>query len=131
MMTPRLQSLIETFEAIPHPDWVTIVLTSCLKRLGTGGPTAWECVEVFEAWVDNGALFIVYTSPWEPTVGLMRGAEDPDCEDPVEQGQNIADFDVAEPLGTYIDRLTFDANGLGWWGDPLVGTVLENGPRGL
>ena len=49
MMTPRLQSLIETFEAIPHPDWITIVLTSCLKRLGSGGPTEREIVEVFDA----------------------------------------------------------------------------------
>lgn len=125
MMTARLGQLINDLGKISERSWVQKVLLGCLQRLGSAGPTEWQIVEVLDAWTDGNALYIVYTSPWGPVAGLIRGTESPASEDPTDCGKEIADFDVAEPLGTIADDLTYDDNGVGWWGDPIPGSILE------
>ncbi|SDQ49942.1 hypothetical protein SAMN04489742_1356 [Arthrobacter crystallopoietes] len=92
-------------------------LLACLERLRDGGPTQWEDVEVHDAWSTPDAFAITYSWPWGPDVGLVRRRASMQGEDPVEAAQFIADFDVAEPLGTAAARLHYDRAGLGWWGD--------------
>ncbi len=117
MMTSRLGSLINELKIVPDRTLAQEVLLACLERLGSGGPTEWEVVEVFNAWTDGDALCIVYSAPWGPTVGLRLSTERPIADDPTECGRTIADFDIAEPLGTIADHLVYDDDGMGWWGD--------------
>lgn len=129
MMTPRLEQLIDELGKAPERSWIQEVLLACLQRLGSAGPTEWQIVEVFDAWTAGDALHIVYTSPWGPVAGLIRGTENPADEDPTECGEMIADFDVAEPLGTIAEHLTYDDDGVGWWGDPVAGSILASRGR--
>ena len=39
-----------------------------------------------------------------------------DVATPEEFGQEVADFNIGEPLGAYGDILDVDADGPGWWG---------------
>lgn len=130
MMTPRLEQLINDLEKTSERSWIQEVLLACLQRLGSGGPTEWQIVEVFDAWIDGDALYIVYTSPWGPVAGLIRGSENPADDDAAQCGEMIADFDVAEPLGTYAEDLTYDNDDVGWWGDPIPGSILEGRGQG-
>lgn len=80
--------------------------------------------------MDDG-FCLVYRSPWGPTVGLRVVADGDQFEaaytdEPTagDFGVDIADFSVAEPLGSRADDLAFDSDGLGWWGDaplPVAG----------
>jgi hypothetical protein len=86
--------------------------------------TEGRTVEMLAAWVDDDEyLCFVYQYPYFVGVlGLRRSDEDDSDEpdsvaDPRSFGQDIADFDIGEPLGTVVERLRVDAAGVHWWGD--------------
>ena len=90
-----------------------------------------------EGWPIDDGFCLVYRSPWGPTVGLRVAATGDQFEaaytyEPTASdfGVDIADFSVAEPLGSRADDLVFDADGLGWWGDgplPVGGRGAREG----
>ncbi|MBG6190315.1 hypothetical protein IWX64_001255 [Arthrobacter sp. CAN_A212] len=116
MYSARHHSLIRELRALPAPSWLETVLLSCLERLRDGGPTEWEQVRVDDAWVDGDTISIVYLSPGGQQAGLIRGRSSLSVDDPVEAGRDMADYDVAEPLGSVAADLVYDAQGVGWWG---------------
>jgi hypothetical protein len=91
--------------------------------------TEGETVEMLAAWVDDAeCLCFVYRYPYfDGVLGLRRSDDDDDDDDdggesgavadPRSFGQDVADFDIGEPLGTVVDRLRVDAAGVHWWGD--------------
>lgn len=90
-----------------------------------GGPTEAAEVKVHDGWAFDDGFCLMYDSPWGPTVGVRVKASgnqfaEAYTSDPTAQdfGVDIADFTVAEPLGSYAYNLAFDSTGLGWWGDP-------------
>ena len=128
MVTPEHAALIAELEAKANASWGAQALLACLQKLRDGGPTEASIVEVCKAAPLVDGFTIDYLSPWGPRVGLVarRGQlrdfagvyqADADTLTPAEFGDEIADFFVGEPLGTYSDRLKYDEAGLGWWGD--------------
>ena len=72
---------------------------------------------VHDAWVTGGYLAIIYTSPWGPKVGVVHTEDSLNREKPAVAGWDLANFSIAEPLGSAADHLRYDAEGLGWYGD--------------
>ena len=106
------------------PSWGEAALLACLRRLETGGPTSPEEVQVKDGCALDDEFCVVYSAPWGPTVGVRVHREGrlfragyTDDPTPEEYGVDIADFSIAEPLGTTIFLLKSDSHGLGWWGD--------------
>lgn len=103
--SPRNREIADNRPSIPHPglgisvvDGFCVVYEMYGYRLGVrahrrtaGGPPF---------WFDRG----------------VHG-EDPS---PEVFGREIADFAIAEPLGTIAGNLVMDHDGVGWWGDPPV-----------
>jgi hypothetical protein len=128
MVTPEHAQLISDLEDLAERSWGDNALLACLLKLRDGGPTEYIIVEVRRATAVADGFDIVYLSPWGPEVGLSArldqmqffgGVYQESCDrDPTaaEFGQEIADFFVAEPLGTYAYPLDIDDTGLGWWG---------------
>lgn len=123
-ITPEHARMIRQLRETRDPSWGEIALLSCLEKLQSGGPTEAAEVKVHGGWAIDG-FCLIYDSPWGPRVGLRAvesGEQATDVhwdEPPAEAfGKDIADFAVAEPLGSVSDRLVVDSNGLGWWGDP-------------
>lgn len=95
--------------------------------------TMGETVEMLAAWTDDEeCLCFVYQYPaFDGVLGLrcdtqtdMYG-EAP--TDPGDFGQDVADFDIGEPLGTVVDVLRQDPQGVWWWG--TLGTELPPLPE--
>ena len=118
MFSARHEELIARLEAQPGSTWLDEALLSCLRRLRDGGLTEWQSITVVDAWTDADALSVVYR--WDglhETIGYRMGRRAPSAEmTAAEYGIEIADFQIAEPLGTVYGSLRFDANGIGWWG---------------
>lgn len=102
--------------------WAALALRACLDRLASGGSTEWQRITVLDAWTDSSESFcVVYR--WDQSshvYGLRRkrpelSTIDPERGNPESDGCFIADFDVAEPLGTVRDELRYEG-GVGWWG---------------
>ncbi|WP_354570507.1 hypothetical protein [Glaciihabitans sp. UYNi722] len=123
-VTPEHLSLIDQLHRNPNQSWGESALLSCLDRLQAGGPTEAEEVKVHDGWAFDDGFCLIYKSPWGPTVGVRVEASGRQfigahADEPTaaEFGIDIADFTVAEPLGSSSYRLACDTTGLGWWGD--------------
>jgi hypothetical protein len=83
-------------------------------------------VIVEDAWATSDEFRVIYSSTSGPRVGIIRNQETTidrfdvyatgDVATPEEFGQEVADFNIGEPLGAYVNVLDVDADGLGWWG---------------
>jgi hypothetical protein len=138
MESQRHAELIAELEAAASTEWGPRALLACLKRLRDGGPAEAHRVFVHEAWARDDAFQVVYDSPEGLHVGLIRERGttidrlDPaDAEiSPEEFGQEVADFNIGEPLGAYAEILDVDSQGLGWWGHlPLPTRSRRRGRR--
>lgn len=127
MESVRHAELIAELEASLAEEWGQRALLACLRKLRDGGPTEAASVVVHDAWATADEFRVVYDSPWQgPRVGIIRDRwttidrtdayATGDQSTPEEFGQEVADFNIGEPLGAYLDILDFDAAGLGWWG---------------
>jgi len=118
VFSARHEELVARLEAQPGSTWLDEALLSCLRRLRDGGLTEWQSITVVDAWTEAEALSVVYR--WDglhETVGCRMGRRAPSAEmTAAEYGIEIADFQIAEPLGTVYGSLRFDANGIGWFG---------------
>lgn len=105
-------------------EWLHAALYACVTGLSRSC-TEGETVEMLAAWIDDaGYLCFVYRYPYfDGVLGLRRDddlAEDvfgDALADPRALGQEIADFDIGEPLGSVAERLRTDALGVHWWGN--------------
>ena len=78
------------------------------------------------AWCETDEFRVIYSWTGGRRVGIIRNRETTidrmdvyatgDIATPEEFGQEVADFNIGEPLGAYGDILDVDADGLGWWG---------------
>ena len=102
-------------------EWLQAALYACVTGL-SHSCTEGSTVEVLAAWIDaDDCLCVVYQYPlFDGVLGLRR---DTDTDmygeqpvDPVPFGNDIADFDIGEPLGTVAEGLRQDAHGVHWWG---------------
>jgi hypothetical protein len=86
---------------------------------------------VLDSWVDGPQAFcVVYTCErYRGRLGLRREAGDiangllydghdggAGLPNPLAFGRNVADYDLAEPLGGAAESLTRDESGISWWG---------------
>lgn len=75
---------------------------------------------VLAAWVDaDDAVSVVYESPfWSGGLLGLRRTFPPHFidDDPESTGVGMR-ADIGEPLGVTRDRLRFDRDGVGWWGN--------------
>lgn len=118
-------------------SWAAQALRACLEGVRHG--SGFERIAVTDAWVDGEHAFcVVYTPLWGSSLaGVRRERGDPDPiyqlsdgkngseptelseyampEDPAEYGSRVHD-DITEPLGRMVNRLRYDADGVGWWG---------------
>jgi hypothetical protein len=102
-------------------EWLHAALYACVTGLSRSC-TEGETVEVLAAWIDDDGLCVVYQYPYfDGVLGFRTGTElDTDNEMALsapEFGQDIADFNIGEPLGSVVDHLRQDAYGVHWWGD--------------
>ena len=141
MFSSEHERLIERHQSAAPVTWSSRALASCLQRLMDGGPTEWAEVTVHDAWVlpDAEGFCMVYTSPWGPRVGYrvsrygeggllsgMSPAQEAKEAPPEYFGIEIADFAIAEPLGSIGQQLVYDSRGLGWWGDAPFPNIGES-----
>lgn len=101
--------------------WLRAALYACVTGLSQSC-TEGETVEVLAAWIDDDdCLCVIYQYPvFDGVLGIRRETDtdmygEPPV-DPMQFGQDIADFDIGEPLGTVADHLRQDAHGVHWWG---------------
>lgn len=81
---------------------------------------------VENAWATSDEFRVVYSFVGGRRIGIIRNRETTidrtdvyatgDVATPEEFGQEVADFNIGEPLGAYVKILDVDADGLGWWG---------------
>lgn len=123
------QHLIEDLETAAN-DWASAALLACLLRLRDGGPTEFREVTVRDAWPIVDGFCVVYemydlrlgvratrTTGDGPPFFFSQGFQGPDPS-PRAFGVEIADYAIAEPLGSFVGELVPDSAGVGWWGDP-------------
>lgn len=128
-VTPAHRELIAALTESRELQWSGLALLSCLRWLCTSTLTAAFEVQVEEAWTDGSDAFcIVYRAPYGPQtrVGIRSHRDEGDMfgsvdaaghgPDPEEFGQQVADFNIGEPLGDIVTRLRSDQHGVGWWG---------------
>ncbi|MGI3779767.1 MAG: hypothetical protein ACRYG2_03235 [Janthinobacterium lividum] len=128
-MLSEHERLIDGLE-ISTGDWASEALLSCLRRLRDGGPTQSRDVTVLDAWPITDGFCMVYemyefrlgvrvtrTTGEGPPFFFNRGVHGPDPS-PRAFGVEIADYAIAEPLGSLDETLVTDEAGVTWWGDP-------------
>jgi len=109
-----------------------------LERLASGGPTDGQLVEIYDAWtvpVADG-FCVVYARPFGKMVGVRvlrtSSADYPlflnadgsvDVNDAEDFGSAVADYVIAEPLGSRARSLKYDREGVGWWGEPPTSMI--------
>ncbi|WP_147471782.1 hypothetical protein [Nocardia stercoris] len=132
--TDAHRRLAQTFAAIESPRWSERALSACLNSLLISHTAARIAVE--DAWAEDEWTFaVVYQDPWHDVarrIGLRRSTYERDSNtfykmqygggltcppDPTRFGQDVAECDIGEPLGTIAEHLRADANGIHWWGD--------------
>ena len=126
MESARHRELIGALAATASEEWGPRALLACLRKLRDGGPTEAALGVVHDAWATPDEFRVIYDSPWGPRVGIIRNRwttvdhldvyTTEDVATPEEFGQEVADFNIGEPMGRYLDILEIDADGLGWWG---------------
>jgi hypothetical protein len=124
-----------------HPDasdWSERALHACLQRVMTGTVGRVSEVVVEDAWLDGPDAFcVIYRPPdGDRSVGLRRHRDDArdavawqpgdlvlrydvgpgDVPEPAPFAWNVAEGDLANPLGHLADALRIDLKGVGWWG---------------
>lgn len=135
MFTDQHAHLLEVFSESEDEQWSRRALRSCLEHLAVSTTTEAWSVEVEEAWVEGPWTFcVVYRYHYyDGRLGLRRTSLDAEHDgrfvdmygddratvpDPVRFGQDVADFDIGEPLGSVIDGLQQAEDGTHWWGSP-------------
>jgi hypothetical protein len=94
-------------------------LRACLARL-SHSITEGRPVRVVDSWADGPDMFsVVYVHPlFDGLLGLRRRVEfEAGIDTPEEFGADVAEFDIAEPLGSIAKKLHPDSSGIHWWGD--------------
>ncbi len=124
IITIEHAQLMKELSAHGDRNWGEDTLLGCLRRLESGGPTEAAQVKVHDGWAEDDEFCLIYDAPSGPTVGVRVHRDGGqfqsayiDEPSPDEFGIDIADFTVAEPLGTKANHLVLDSDGLGWWGD--------------
>jgi hypothetical protein len=122
----RHAELIAELEEAASNEWGPRALLACLRRLRAGGFIEAKSVVVHDAWATTDEFRVVYDSPWSSRVGIIRNRNTTidrldvyasgDEATPEEFGQEVADLNISEPLGSYSRIVQVDAQGLGWWG---------------
>lgn len=129
--SPARSILIERLRARPPQSWSDRALLACLERLAAGGPTGGHLIHVHDAWPldDADGICVIYNDPGGRTIGLRvlrtsssghplyLNAAAGDMNNPDDFGHEVADYVIAEPLGTIADQLVEDSDGVGWWGE--------------
>lgn len=139
MLSPRHAELIAALEADGSEQWGPRALLACLRKLRDGGPTEAASVVVRDAWASSDGFRVVYDSPGGTRVGIIRDRwttidrldvyATGDVATAEEFGEEVADFNIGEPLGAYADILDMDADGLGWWGHIPLEARWRRSPR--
>lgn len=105
------------------PEWARAALDACLAQLPADTIAYGKSVNVLSAWTEGGTAFcVVYRYQCFDGVLGLRRTFDEDMygetpEDPRDFGCDVAIYDIGEPLGTVVDRLRVDQDGVHWWGD--------------
>ncbi|WP_041292312.1 hypothetical protein [Kineococcus radiotolerans] len=127
--------------------WADDVHTALLRQLTDPArqlPATGGRVHVVRSWagVHDGhpVLHVVYHHPWwDFTTGLRRHLDEvenyplnlpaPDVDPAVDLADNIATSDIEEPLGSVLESMAPDEDGVWWWGDPpLPADERRRGP---
>jgi hypothetical protein len=129
LISDRHEELLSQLRCRGILSWGERVLFKALTDLASSLADR-DGFSIIDAWADvEDTVRFVYHPSWgaERTVGLVRVRREAplpyyvyECEDrqtPEEYGENIALIDVGPPLGHVLDRLTFDDQSIGWWGD--------------
>ncbi|WP_380162707.1 hypothetical protein [Kineococcus sp. R86509] len=115
-------------------------LTDPARHLAvTGGQ-----VQVVRSWTSvhggHPVLHVVYRHPWwDFTTGLRRHLDEvehyplnlpvPDIDLAVDLADDIVTSDIEEPLGSVLESMVPDEDGVWWWGNPpLPADELRRGP---
>lgn len=121
--TARHRELVTNVRSLPG-TWAQQALLACLEHLLVSRTTEAWCVGIVDAYLDDddGFCVIYRFGTYRRTIGLRRGNDaDHPCvygDSASDIGQEIADFDIGEPLGTVASRLSHDpSTGVWWWGD--------------
>jgi hypothetical protein len=119
--------MTELDDAMASPSWGEDVLAA--RRYFDSGRLI-DPVQLVESSLgvtDDGspAIIAIYDHPWyDRRVGLRSGLDQ--CPLAISEGMtpaepralDIAVYEIAEPLGTYYDRLVEDESGVWWWQSP-------------
>lgn len=118
--------LIAELESAGSDDWGSRALLACLRKLRDGGPTEGADALVEDAWATVDEFRVVYSFPRDRRFGIIRHRDTRidivdayvtgEVATPEEAGQEVADFNIGEPLGAFADILDVDPDGVGWWG---------------
>lgn len=126
-------ALVRDLYAESRPTWSHRALLACLERLMEGGPTDGHLISVFDAWSipARDGFCVIYSHPCGEKVGVcvLKTSSDDyplflnadgslDMNNAREFGVEVADYVIAEPLGSIADTLIYDNWGIGWWGEP-------------
>jgi hypothetical protein len=133
-VTAAHRQVLAELAAGPRSTWSQQALWACLDRLRTGTWTMTPEVRVERAWTDGPEAFCVVYTLHGPDlwigIRLRRGDSDSEENEPGSDvdnhdlgfldpdwfGQDVADFSIGEPLGTVLQTLRTDEQGVNWWG---------------
>lgn len=127
-------------------QWADDVHAAALRQLtdparhlpATGGQ-----VHVVRSWAGvhdrHPVLHVVYRHPWwDFTTGLRRHLDEvehyplnlpmPDVDPAVDLAEHIVTGDIEESLGSVLESMAPDEDGVWWWGDPPL--PADEGRRG-
>jgi hypothetical protein len=125
-----LEQMDDLDAAMASPTWGKDVVAALRRYFAEGG---WllEPVKLIEARLgvaDDGspAVIAIYDHSWySKRIGLKSRLDQspmaiPEGMSPSEAlAQDIAVYEISEPLGTYYDRLIEDEFGVWWWKWPM------------
>jgi hypothetical protein len=102
-------------------DWAERVLVALRAYFEEGRPllTPTRLVEARLTSDSDGMPVLVATSDRpddERRIGLRRRLDQPEW-DPQALAEDIALYEISEPLGRYSEILVHDGHGVWWWGD--------------
>jgi hypothetical protein len=114
------------------PSWGQDVVDALRRYFADGGwllePVSLVQVTLGEADDGSPAVVAIYDhSLYTERIGLKSRLDQspmaiPKGSSPAEAlAQDIAVYEISEPLGSYYDRLVEDENGIWWWRWPMDG----------
>jgi hypothetical protein len=102
---------------VAEGTWAEQALRECLRALAADADDALG-VTVVDSWtIAPDAFCVTYRHPYyEGILGCLEqlNPDDPDAQDPVRVGAEVAMFGIAEPLGAEERQLIADADGVRW-----------------